>query len=328
VRMEMLMIDVFAHGYRFNLHLAGTVCEVETNHCRLGFTLRYWTVAAPEGDATGNFAMQIFVSAGSAPPSERPHFRGLNHVVVASFGHANVFLFDLLRRRIIAQVSERVAGDPLFWNERLLPIAVGVFGPTVGVVPVHCACLCLEGEGVLVAGISGAGKSTLSAALVQSGFDYVSDDWTYIGRGDGGLLAHGMSAHIKLLPDAIAHFPMLAEHSLITSLNGELAYEVAADAFGGDIFRSCEPRRCIFLERSSQLTSSFAPLGAEQMRLGLQSSVERLPSQLPEAARTRSEIIEELACLPCWTFRYGGTPQFAAQEILAFVCSQKQELTT
>ena len=252
------MTDVFAHGYRFSLHLAGTVCEVETNYHGLEFTLRDWTVGGGEADVTGKFAMQIVVSAGPAPRSEHPHFRGLNHVVVASFGHANVFVFDLLRRRIVARVSERVACDPLFWNERLLPIAVGVFGPTVGVVPVHCACLCLEGEGLLVAGISGAGKSTVSAALVQAGFDYVSDDWTYMARGDDELLAHGLSQRIKLLPDAVSHFPLLAGHPLITALNGELAYEVAADRFGGDIVRSCVPLCCIFLERSTQFKSSFA----------------------------------------------------------------------
>ena len=319
--------DVCAHGYRFSLHLAGTVCEVETNYRPLGFTLRHWMSVAGEANNTGKFTMQILVSACSTPRSGQPHFRGLNHVVVASFGYANVFVFDLLRRRIVAQISEHVACDPSFWNERLLPIAVGVLGSTVGVVPVHCACLCLEGEGVLVAGISGAGKSTLSAALVQAGFDYVSDDWTYIARGDDGLLAHGLSARIKLLPDAIAYFPQLAGHSLITALNGELAYEVSADTFGGDIVRSCLPLCCIFLERSTEFTSSFAPMSAEHVRLGFQSSVERLPSLLVDAARSRSKIIEQLACLPCWTFRYGGAPQFAAQEILSFVSSQKQEST-
>jgi hypothetical protein len=321
------MIDVFARGYRFSLHLAGTVCEVETNCGRLGFTLRDWTTAASEGAGSGGFALQVLVAGCATPLAERPHFRGLNHVVIGSFGHDNVFVFDLLRRRISARVSEHVACDSQFWNERLLPIAVGVFGPTVGVVPVHCACLCLDSAGVLVAGASGAGKSTLSAALVQAGFDYVSDDWTYIGRRAGRLLAHGMSARIKLLPDAIAHFPQLAAHQVTTSMNGELAYEVAAGSFGGDVCRSCEPRWCIFLDRSPQLTSSFAPMDPEQARLGFLSSVERLPNQLADAKRARSGIIDQVGALPCWKFRCGGTPQFAAQEILAFVSRQKQELT-
>jgi hypothetical protein len=321
-----IQVRPYANGYRFSLQLAGTVCEVDTNDSRLEFTLRHWTSATPETNVSGSFKMQILVSRCSTPPSGQPHFRGLNHVVIASFGHPNVFVFDLLRRRIAARVSERVACDTQFWNERLIPIAVGVFGSTLGVVPVHCACLCLEGEGVLVAGISGAGKSTLTAALVQAGFDYVSDDWTYIARGGAGLLAHGLSAPIKLLPNAIAHFPLLAGHALVTALNGELAYEVGADTFGGAIVRSCVPLYCIFLERDARFTSSFAPMSVEDVRSGFRSSVERLPSLLADAARTRSKIIEQLAGLPCWTFRYAGTPQFAAQEILSFVFSQSQVL--
>ena len=68
-------------------------------------------------------------------------------------------------------------------------------------------------------------------------------------------------------------------------------------------------------------------LNDEQVRLSFQSSVEPLPSLLADAARARSEIIEQLACLPCWTFRYGCAPQFAAEEILSFLSRQKQELT-
>ena len=322
----MLTIDASALAYRHSLGLAGTVCEIETNYRRLGSSLRYWTHAIPETNDDSRFSMQVLVTPGTKEPAESSHFRGLHHVVVASFGHANVFVFDLLRRHIAAAVSESVALDPLFWNGRLLPIAVGVLGPTVGVVPVHCACLSLDGEGLLVAGVSGAGKSTLAAALAQSGFDYVSDDWTYIGRGVDRLMAHGMATRLKLLPDAISHFPQLAEHSVSTSLNGELAFEVEASLFGGRVLRSCEPRRCFFLERSSQTKSAFAPMCAEQARLCFQSSVERLPDQLVDTARTRAGIIERIASLDCWTFRYGGTPQFAAQEILSFVSSQSQKV--
>lgn len=323
----MLTIDGSAQAYRHTLGLAGTVCEIETNYRRLGSSLRYWTVAAPAAIDAGRFSMQILVTTGTEAPAARPHFRGLHHVVIASFGHANVFVFDLLRRHIIATVSKGVALDPLFWNQRLLPIVVGVLGPTVGVVPVHCACLSLNGEGLLIAGVSGAGKSTLTATLTQSGFDYVSDDWTYLGRRFDRLMANGMATRVKLLPDAIRHFPQLAEHSLGTSLNGELAYEVEAGFFGGRVLRSCEPRWCIFLARSSRSKSTFAPMCAEQARRCFQSSVERLPHQLADTARTRAEIIEQIAHLDCWTFRYGGTPQFAAQEILSFVSSQRQDVT-
>ena len=62
-------------------------------------------------------------------------------------------------------------------------------------------------------------------------------------------------------------------------------------------------------------------------RLGFHASVERLPDQLAEAIAVRSQIIEQITCLPSWKFRYGGTPQFAAEEILGFVSNQRDPVT-
>src|SRR5438270_9079634 len=154
------------------------------------------------------------------------HFRGMQHLVTAAFGRSNVFVFDILRRTLSASVSATIARDDLFWKEKLIPICLGVLGSAMGLVPVHCACLEWDGDGLLIAGVSGAGKSTLSVALSEDGFNYVSDDWLYISRRGGGVVAHGTSAPVKLMPDAVGHFQSLQGHSLQRSMNGELAYEV------------------------------------------------------------------------------------------------------
>ena len=103
-----------------------------------------------------------------------PHFRGLHHVVTASFGRSNVFVFDILRRTLSASVSAAVARDDRFWKEKLIPITLGVLGSAMGLVPVHCACLELDGDGLLIAGVSGAGKSTLSVALSRERLSIMS----------------------------------------------------------------------------------------------------------------------------------------------------------
>jgi HPr Serine kinase C-terminal domain len=260
--------------------------------------------------------MDISVAAGCTKPRRRPHFRGLHHIVVASFGESDVFVFDLLRRTVRGVISETTAQDALFWNATMLPIAVGVLGATVGVLPVHCACLSNQGEGLLIAGTSGAGKSTLSVALAQHGFDFVSDDWTYLSHQDGRLLAHGMSTPVKLLPDAVRHFPLLEGQTLRHTLNGELAYEVSAELdVGARVISRCKPRRVIFLVRSDEPTSELISIPTTQTRAYLEASVEQLPPQLASVARQRATLMRRLAELPCWTYRYGGTPQFAAREL-------------
>jgi hypothetical protein len=179
----------------------------------------------------------------------------------------------------------------------------------------------------MIAGVSGAGKSTLSVALAEEGFNYVSDDWTYISQSRERIVAHGTSAPVKLLPDAVEHFQNLQGHSLQTSMNGELAYEVdIAEAFGAQVERACEPRWLMFLERTQRAGAAFTPMSSTEARSYLNSSVERLPLQLREAAAMREQTIESVALLPSWRFQYGGTPQFAARELREFVVHRRLEI--
>jgi hypothetical protein len=275
----------------------------------------------------GRFSMKVFVDESSAETVGEPHFRGLHHVVTASFGRTNVFVFDILRCTLSASVSGVAARDHRFWKEKLVPITLGVLGSAMGLVPVHCACLESEGDGLLIAGVSGAGKSTLSVALAEGRFNYVSDDWTYISQRHAGIVAHGTSAPVKLLPDAVRHFQTLQGYCLQTSMNGELAYEVdIAEAFVAQVERACVPRWLIFLERMQRAGSEFTPMSSAEARSYIDSSVERLPVQLCEAAAMRERTIESVSLLPCWRFRYGGTPQFAAKELWEFVVNRRQEV--
>jgi hypothetical protein len=304
---------------RYQLSIAGAVCELTTNSKMLGHLLCD-SGDGPMEDSNPVFAIEILVEESGDGYADPPHFRGMHHVVVASFGIANVFVFDLLRRHLGARVSRSLAGDREFWQRKMLPIMAGVMGASIGVLPMHAACLASDGSGLLIAGRSGAGKSTLSAALVQNGFDYISDDWTYLSQERGRLSAYGMSAFVKLLPDAYKHFESLVNVPLGRSMNGELAYEVdARTVLGANIAKRCEPRWLVFLERFSEQGSEAAPLSALEARRYLESSVERLPPQLAEANTSRADIIDAVSKLPCWSFRYGGTPHYAARELRAFV---------
>jgi hypothetical protein len=323
--MRLLNITAPSLIHKHTLQLAGAHCELRTNCSRLAATLDRWL--APDNNDDHHFGMQVLVVNGGNAVELNAHFRGMRHIVVASFGQSNLFVFDLLRRNIFATVSESVVRDSRFWNDVLLPIAIGVLGASIGIAPVHCACLSSEGDGLLLAGVSGAGKSTLTAALAQSGFDYVSDDWTYFSQDSETLMAHGMAARMKLMPDAIVHFPRLAAYSLGTSLNGELAYEVAAEVFGSRVKRFSQPRWGVFVERVPHGKSEFTPLSGRQASDYLESSVERLPTQLTTVAQHRAGILDQVATLPWWRFRYNGTPQFAARELQEFVAQQRQLVT-
>jgi hypothetical protein len=324
--MSFLAIDQTDLRYSRELCFAGAACDLRTNSSELAGALEGLSISTGDAVSRG-FSMRIVVDELLDEAAGEPHFRGLHHVVTASFGKSNVFVFDILRRSLVASVSAAVARDSRFWKEKMIPITLGVLGSAMGLVPVHCACLELDGEGLLIAGVSGAGKSTLSVALSKVGFNYVSDDWTYISRVPDGIVAHGTSAPVKLLPDAVEHFRSLQKHCLQRSMNGELAYEVdIAEAFGARVERACEPRWLIFLERTQEAGAVFAPISSAEARSYVNSSVERLPPQLYEAVAMRQQTIECVASLPSWRFRYGGTPQFAAKELQEFIVHRRQEI--
>lgn len=311
---------------RSKLSFAGVICEVTTNSRSLSETLSDSADVLSE-DFKPTFAMEIVVEEDRGILAGPAHFRGMRHVVIATFGVANAFVFDLLRRHVSARITQSTANDRPFWQQKMLPTITGVMGASIGVLPMHAACLACEGSGLLIAGKSGAGKSTLSAALTINGFDYISDDWTYLSRRQGRLSAYGTSAPMKLLPDAYRHFDFLSSEPLERSMSGELAYGIDARAIlGATVARRCDPRWLVFLERFSGRGSEFVSLRNLDAQAYLESSVERLPAQLVEARATRADIINIVSRLPCWTFRYGGSPQYAAIELRAFVEKRRQEI--
>jgi hypothetical protein len=306
---------------RATLLIAGAHCSLSTNSEEIVFATSQW-----QGDCSRHTAcaFDLDVLLDPSLPGHRDlktqtHFRGLHHLVFATIGDHEVFTFDLLRRRVVGAVSKTTAGDPNFWNAHWLPITVGVMGTTVGVVPLHSASLDRDGQGLLLAGVSGAGKSTLSVALAREGFSLISDDWTYISRDHSELVAHGINAPVKLLPDAARHFPELSSRTPKMWFNGELAFELPAGEICGKPSKlSSRPRWLFFLERDQTPGTDFIPTTAADVRHFYESSAELLPDQLPEAKALRSETIHEIANCPAWRIRTGESPQVTAAAIAHF----------
>jgi len=54
---------------------------------------------------------------------------------------------------------------------------------------VHASCVAIGGRGVLIGGRAGRGKSDLALRLIDRGAALVSDDYTFVRRVEGRLLA-------------------------------------------------------------------------------------------------------------------------------------------
>jgi hypothetical protein len=318
---KLHLINRAALPLHADLLIAGAHCAFATNSEGILASVERWR--CPDRlRSSRTFEMNVLVD--SSLPSSRDvktqtHFRGLHHLVFATIGTHEIFTFDLLRRQVVGAVSNALARDATFWNSHWLPITVGVMGTTVGVVPLHSACLERDGKGLLIAGVSGAGKSTLSLALARRGFALVSDDWTYVSQETGTLTAHGLRVPVKLLPDAVQHFPELSAQTPKMWFNGEWAFAVDPAEFCPDHTAvSSRPHWLMFLQRTVVPGCDFSPCSTDEARDFFENSAERLPEQVPEASITRSEVIRSITNRQCWRVRTGESPQATAEAVSRF----------
>ena len=315
MRFQRITIDEVPFETKFEI--AGCVCACSTNRADFLNVLLPWS----RSHAVPSFEMRVIVRSGLLrDESAAPIFRGHRQFVYACFHNTESFLIDSERRVILASVSEETAADEGFWNTVVLPIAMGVLGPTMGVAPLHCACLEMNGHGLLIAGISGAGKSTLSTALAQKGAFLISDDWTYVRADMSGIVAHGLRVPVKLMPDTVRFFPQLLYENLNISLNGELAYEVdPAKSLGLLVKESCRPECFVFLERQHGLATTMERVDGAVVREFFLKSAEKLPPEMRSAEESRSRIIGQVSAMECWIFRYGGLPGDGADSLLRLI---------
>jgi energy-coupling factor transporter ATP-binding protein EcfA2 len=305
--------------FRTDFSVAGTTCILSTNSLEVLRTVADWRV--PRKQVNGKtFAMEIIVDPAQDNHCERnAYFRGVRHLVFAFISPRSFVTYDLVRRRVHAVLSTTAARDTDFWKRLLIPITIGVLGTTIGVVPLHCACLERNGRGLLVAGASGAGKSTLAAAMALLGFRIISDDWTYVSKRDTTLVAHGLLTPLKLLPDAVQFFSELHNFTPGTALNGELAYQIDPQLLGCEVGETSSPRAILFLDRCSTTGCEILPCPPEHVRTFFENSAERLPEEIPQAKAFRTEVIRTLAARPAWIVRTSESPQQTAKVIEDFL---------
>jgi hypothetical protein len=300
-----------------HVEIAGCGCSIHTNSASVVDSVENAWANHKDLDQQ-DFELAVLVDREFRRQTMIPQFRGLRQFVFGTFHGTDTFAFDLLNRRVSAVISDETAQDSGFWATVLMPIALGVMGPTMGVAPLHCACLAAGRRGMLVAGLSGAGKSTLAVALAREGLALVSDDWTYARGLDGSAEVHGLRVPVKLMPDTVRYFDELKSEQLRISLNGELAFEVdPRRTFGVEVSDGCEPEWIVFLQRSAG-ENRISPLDRSVAKKFFQQSAEPLPRELSNAAEMRHRIIQTVTDRDCWLFSYSGTPQQGAAMLRTF----------
>jgi hypothetical protein len=301
--------------------VAGSVWLIATNATEILAAARQ--TFQPANDVMSPIALTIGCYADSGiregKPWPQPHFRGLDHLVYAGFGPGSSMLIDLRLRRVLGKFSPTMACDLSYWKSVILPVLLGIASASLGITPLHCACLVKDGRGLLLSGSSGAGKSTLAVSLSLDKFAYLSDDWTYFSQSGSTVRAWGLPTSVKLLPESVKFFPQLASTKLARSLNGEWAYEVDPVAlFGVERSLCCEPQWLVFIERGEETRAVFKRISSEEAFARFAPELEVLTPALSDMRTQQLQTVSALVSRECWVLQHGLTPALAAEELSDF----------
>ncbi len=244
------------------------------------------------------FRVLVQPEGGLAPmPSHRMQGH-LYSVVSDAYNFAHL---DLRSQFGFFNLSEQTAADHTWLRWFFIESMAYLMLAQRYVVPVHAACVARNGVGVMLSGPSGAGKSTLSYACACAGWDFVTDDCTFLLPDRQERVVLGRPRQARFRQDAPRWFPELKRYDVRARPNGKIGIQVPlADLPHIHTAPRAEIGGIVFLERRSG-----AP-GLKRLRPA--ETIERFLADLPsygdEVDAMHERAVRNLAEAPAWRMRY------------------------
>lgn len=242
-------------------------------------------------------------------------------LLCGSMDAANFALLAPAARAGLVAISRRMLAHPYHARYELLEFAVFTLAARVQqLVPLHAACVAHRGRGLLLMGASGAGKTTLALECLLQGFDFVSEDSTFVAS--PRLLATGVANYLHLRPDAlgfvrdpaaaawIRRAPLIRRRSGVAKLELDLRHPRCTLAP-----RACHTAAIVLLSRRP------AGRGAQLRPLGTGEARRRLAAAQPYAAHQAGwePFVARLSRLPVFELRRGAHPADAVPGLRALL---------
>ena len=211
----------------------------------------------------------------------------------------NFYISDMKQGRAIGRVTPTTAGCSRYLRYHFLEGAVLSLITTMRAVPVHAACVSVNGKGVLLCGDSGEGKSTLAYAGARAGWTYVTDDSTYVPMHREDRLVIGNCNQIRFRPSAGTLFPELAGRPITPRATGKPSIEMRTSAWPEMATANATTiDHVVFLNRRHADTQELLPVRASAVwpwfTQHLMSPAETRPAQEETLSRLLTAGVFEL----------------------------------
>lgn len=238
-----------------------------------------------------------------ARPDPAPLPFGQAHLVNVIHSASEFATADLDRGFIYAWLTAATAEDQGYLLYHFLEPLVYLTLTSLHLVPVHAACVALNGKAVLLCGESGAGKTSLSYALAKLGWTYLADDATYLIRGHHSRVL-GKPYQIRFRASAKLLFPELEPYQVVRRPNGKPDLEISTATLGlTNIAQHARPELLIFLRRETEAVARLHPVAPSAIIASLEQV---LCFGTPEVRRQQRETLQDLLLLPAFEMVYSN----------------------
>jgi hypothetical protein len=128
--------------------------------------------------------------------------------------NSNFAVLSPSRGTALVSVSQEMLAFPYHTRYELIEFTVYTLASRgQGLVPLHAACVGINGRGVLLMGESGAGKSTLSLQCLLEGFEFLAEDSIFVSA--GRMLASGVANFLHVRTDSLGWLERKSDAAMI-----------------------------------------------------------------------------------------------------------------
>jgi hypothetical protein len=286
---ELTLVKMF-YPYGFPMHVRTNAAEV------LEMQERVWGSFAPQHE-TKAIVSEVYLTEGKAPElPQSPTYRFVRPLATSIVDGGNYVLSDLERGHSYTVMTRGMIESRLY-AEYFFMMAPLV---TLPAKTVHAACVALEGSGVMLCGDSGAGKSTLSYACARAGWEYISDDGTYLLDCERRIVA-GNSHQVRLRTSAADLFPEVQGLGPTPRAAGKPSIEFSTIPLQ-HVKRKASVRvdNIVFLNRTSGSPPALLPYRKDVARLYMNQSL----FGTEEASRSHAGCIDQMLAANVYELRY------------------------
>lgn len=253
---------------------------------------------------------------GNEPPP--PMFSSGAGLLCATIDAGNFAVVDVRMARALISVSKAMLEQPYYPRYELVELVFLTLASRVqALVPLHAACVGINGNGVLLIGGSGTGKSTLCLHALAGGMQLLSEDSAFVAP--KSLRVTGVSNYLHLARDAPAFLRpgalrrAIERSPMIQRRSGARKFEVDLRTLSAEAARN--PLRLV----ATAFLSRRAANHAQALRpIDRDACISRLRREQPYAMRSFpgwAAFERRVAALPSYELRRTEHPDIAVRQL-------------